>query len=256
MPIHDWTRVDAGIFHAFHHDWITDISRALNRGVLPAEYYALPEQIAGGLGPDVLTLRGLGNGAGPPSTGPTNGGVALALAPPKVRIRMRPEANRYASKAKVVAIRHVSNHQVVAMVEVVSPGNKNNQNGLNSFVRKAHEALAAGIHLLIVDLFPPGPRDPQGIHRAVWGEDCGDDYVLLPDKPLTCVGYVGGAGAEAFIEPVGVGDALPDMPLFLTPEIYVSVPLEATYRSAWEGLPAYWRGVLTAEPGPPDQPGQ
>ena len=30
MPIHDWTRVDAGIFHAFHHDWITEIARALN----------------------------------------------------------------------------------------------------------------------------------------------------------------------------------------------------------------------------------
>ena len=42
MPIHDWTRVDAGIFHAFHHDWITEIARALNRGLLPADYYALP----------------------------------------------------------------------------------------------------------------------------------------------------------------------------------------------------------------------
>jgi hypothetical protein len=57
MPIHDWTRVDAGIFHAFHHDWITEIARALNRGLLPASYYALPEQLAGGLGPDILTLR-------------------------------------------------------------------------------------------------------------------------------------------------------------------------------------------------------
>ena len=29
MPVHDWTRVDAGIFHAFHHDWITDVRRVL-----------------------------------------------------------------------------------------------------------------------------------------------------------------------------------------------------------------------------------
>ncbi len=48
MPIHDWTRVGAGVFHAFHHDWITELSRALNHGLLPLEYYALPEQIAGG----------------------------------------------------------------------------------------------------------------------------------------------------------------------------------------------------------------
>ena len=247
MPIHDWTRVDAGIFHAFHHDWITEIARALNRGLLPTEYYALPEQMAGGLGPDILTLRRPGGNGTPTDLGIPNGGVALAVAPPKVRIRMRSEANQYAAKANVVAIRHVSNHQVVAMVEIVSPGNKNNQNGLNSFVRKAREALAAGIHLLILDLFPPGPRDPQGLHREIWGDDCGPDYALSPDKQLACISYVGGPGAEAFIEPITVGDTLPDMPLFLTPEVYVSVPLEPTYQSAWESLPAFWRDVLTTD---------
>jgi hypothetical protein len=253
MPIHDWTRVDAGIFHAFHHDWITDISRALNRGLLPSAYYALPEQLAGGLGPDVLTLRRPSSNGTSPIVEAPNGSVALAVAPPKVRLRMRSEANRYAAKAKAVTIRHVSNHRVVAMVEIVSPGNKNNQNGLNAFVRKAHEALAAGIHLLFVDLFSPSSRDPQGIHRAVWGEDCGADYALPEDKPLTCVSYVGGAGAEAFIELFAVGDVLTDMPLFLTEAEYVSVPLETTYQSAWEGLPSYWREVLTIGPDPKDE---
>ena len=248
MPIHDWTRVDAGIFHAFHHDWIAEISRALNRGLLPAAYYALPEQIPGGLGPDILTLRRPGSNGAPPTVEPPDGAVVLAVAPPRVRIRMRSEANRYAAKAKAIAIHHVSNHQVVAMMEIVSPGNKNNQNGLNAFVRKAREALATGIHLLLVDLFPPSSRDPQGIHQAVWGEDCGADYALPEDKPLTCVAYVAGPSAEAFIELVAVGDVLPEMPLFLTPDVYVLVPLAATYQSAWEGMPAYWRDVLTTVP--------
>ena len=233
MPVHDWTRVDAGIFHAFHHDWITELSRALNRGLLPPRYYALPEQLAGGLGPDVLTLHRPGGNGTPATDEPPQGGVALA---------------------KAVTVRHVSNHRVVAMVEVLSPGNKNNQNGLNAFVRKAHEALAAGVHLLLVDLFPPGPRDPRGIHGAVWGDDCGPDYALPADKPLTCVAYVGGAGAEAFIEPFAVGDPLPEMPLFLTADTYVPVPLEATYQAAWDGLPAYWHDVLTAAPEPTNGP--
>jgi hypothetical protein len=171
--------------------------------------------------------------------------VALALAPPKVRFRVRSEANQYAAKAKAVTVRHVTSHEVVAMVEIVSPGNKNNVNGLRAFVEKARGALAAGIHLLLADLFPPSARDPQGIHGAVWGPDCGEEFGLPADKPLTCVAYIGGAGAEAFVEPVAVGDPLPDMPLFLTAEVYVAVPLEATYQSAWEGMPAYWRGVLT-----------
>src|SRR5262245_32824947 len=248
MPIHDWTRVDAGIFHAFHHDWITELSRALNRGLLPAAYYALPEQFAGGFGPDVLTLRRPGGNGTPPTGEAPGGGVALAVAPPKVRLRMQSEANRYAAKAKAVTIRHVSHHQVVAMVEIVSPGNKNNLNGLNAFVRKAREALAAGVHLLLIDLFPPSVRDPLGIHGAVWGEDCGADYAVPPDKPLTCVAYVGGPAAEAFLEFAAIGDRLPEMPLFLTPEVYVPVPLEPSYQSAWEGMPAYWRDVLAAKP--------
>src|ERR1700680_4582746 len=57
MPIHDWTRVEAGIFHDFHHEWISTIKRAVNQGLSGTNYYALAEQIAGGLGPDVLTLQ-------------------------------------------------------------------------------------------------------------------------------------------------------------------------------------------------------
>ena len=48
MPIHDWTRVRDGIFHDFHHAWIEELARALNRGVLPPDFYALREQFAAG----------------------------------------------------------------------------------------------------------------------------------------------------------------------------------------------------------------
>jgi hypothetical protein len=232
MPIHDWTCVDAGIFHAFHLDWITDIARALNRGLLPAEYYALPEQIAGSLGRDVLTLRLPTKGSSP--SPPPSGGIALAETPPVVRFHIQPEANRYAAKAKVVAIRHTSNHQVIALVEIVSPGNKNNRHGIRAFVKKAVEAIQAGVHLLIIDLLPPSPRDPQGIHPLIWEELMGEsDFVLPAESPLTLVAYLAGDCPEAFIEPTRVGATLTAMPLLLTPEVYVSVPLEATYQSTW-----------------------
>ncbi len=32
MPLHDWTRVSAGIYHDFHQDWTIEIRRALNGG--------------------------------------------------------------------------------------------------------------------------------------------------------------------------------------------------------------------------------
>ncbi len=59
---------------------------------------------------------------------------------------------------------------------------------------------------------------------------------------------MGGPSPEAFIEPVAVGDALPDMPLFLTPDVYVPLPLESTYQSAWGAVPAVWRDPLSAPP--------
>jgi Protein of unknown function (DUF4058) len=249
MPIHDWTRVDAGIFHAFHHDGITDLARALNRGLLPSDYYALPEQLAGGLGPDVLTLRIPAKGS-PPDPAPGRG-IALAEVPPRVRYHVSSEPSAYAAKAKAVVVRHTSDHRVVAMIEIVSPGNKNNRHGLRAFVAKAVAALQAGVHLLIVDLFPPGPRDPQGIHPAIWEELMGDvDFTLPADAPLTLAAYMGGDAPQAFVEPMAVGASLPEMPLFLTPDVYVPVPLEATYQSTWEALPAFWRSVLENRSGP------
>ncbi len=129
------------------------------------------------------------------------------------------------------------------MVEVVSPGNKSSRRRFDSFVHKAEEALAAGIHLLIADLFPPTPRDPEGIHRAIW-QDRDDEFVFSSDKPFTCVSHVSDPIAEAFVEPIGLGDKLPEMPLFLTTEVYVPLPLETTYESAWNEVPAYWRDVV------------
>jgi hypothetical protein len=57
MPMHDWTSVEAGIYHDFHHEWISEIKRGLNRGLLPSDCYALAEQVSAGFGPDVLTLQ-------------------------------------------------------------------------------------------------------------------------------------------------------------------------------------------------------
>ena len=59
---------------------------------------------------------------------------------------------------------------------------------------------------------------------------------------------MGYPGVEVFLDPVAVGDFLPDMPLFLTPQVYVPVPLEATYCAAWETVPKFWRDVITAPP--------
>ena len=100
-------------------------------------------------------------------------------------------------------------------------------------MEKAYGLLCEGINLLVVDLFPPSPRDPQGIHKAIWDEIRDEPYELPPDKPLTVVAYSAGMPTTAYVEPVAVGDLLPSLPIFLDPGIYVPAPLEATYQTTW-----------------------
>src|SRR5437868_6906321 len=126
MPIHDWSRVHAGIFHDFHHEWLSTIKHALNREFQGTDYYALAEQVTGGWGPDVLTLKGPAGEAREarkarkPSSREQGPGVAVAEKPPQVRFRITDEKKWYATKKKAVTIRHVSEHNLVAVLEILS----------------------------------------------------------------------------------------------------------------------------------------
>jgi hypothetical protein len=246
MPVHDWTRVEAGIFHDFHNAWLAAIRNVLNTGTLPQGYYALTEQHAGRSIPDVLTLH-----APPPAEGaavpPARGGLALADAPPRVRRKLTMKS-ALRMRRRSLAIRHVSGHRLVALIEVVSASNKDRPDHVEEFAAKVAAALELGIHVLVIDLFPPGPHDPRGMDGAVrtlLGDDDDSDLgTWADDERLALVSYVAGLQVEAYIEPLAVGRPLPEMPLFLQADRYINVPLEPTYGAAFGGEPLFWREVL------------
>ncbi len=242
MPIHDWSRVRSNRFHDFHQSWTIRIRDARNAGLLPDGFIAMAEQITGGPGPDVVTLSlPIIPGAGFP------GGVAVADAPPKMRVQTKSDAVTYAHKANRLTVRHPDG-QVVAVIEIVSPGNKDSRHAVRSFARKAADFLFAGVHLLIVDLFPPSKRDPQGVHKLIWDRIRDEPFELPPGKPFTLAAYSGGRTIAGYVENVGVGDVLPDMPIFLTPDWYVPCPLEATYQESWGVFPKALKGPLEDSP--------
>src|SRR5262245_20978816 len=109
MPMHDWTRVEAGIFHAFHHRWISAISDTLNTGLLPEHYYALPEQQPAGFGPDVLTPQDQR-----PTDGeaPTGGAATALAARPQARFLAQTDAEFYRRKKSSISVRHVSGDRI------------------------------------------------------------------------------------------------------------------------------------------------
>jgi hypothetical protein len=230
MPLHDWSRIPSGLFHHFHQDW--SIARGLS---------ALVEQRVGPKEPDVLTIEELA------SRQQDADHDVSTMDRPVTRIIRRTTKQIYATRANRIVVRHHLG-RIVAVIEIVSPGNKESRAALRDFVDKTIDFLRQGIHVLIVDLFPPTTRDPFGIHKVIWDEITEEDFAFPEGKCRTLVSYDAGREKTAYIETVGVGDLLPEMPLILTSELHVMVPLEATYQSAWDASPeAYRRAVETGE---------
>lgn len=241
MAIHDWTRVEAGIFHDFHQAWTIAIRNALNGGLLPKGYSALADQRSAGLIPDVITVQRRSPDSRPSER---TGGAVITATRPKTRfVRTAEVAEVYAARANRIAIHHPLG-QVISMIEIVSPGNKASHAALRAFVDKTTELLDRGVHVLVVDLFPPSKRDPQGIHKAIWDEIREEPFELPPDKTLTAAAYVADLPKVAYVEPFAVGDPLPDMPVYLNPESYVLMPLDSTYQSTWLTCPEDMREMV------------
>jgi Protein of unknown function (DUF4058) len=242
MPMHDWTRVPPTIYHHFHQRWTISICDALNAGILPPRYSALVDQYSSGVYPDVLAVQ-----RRKPKLG--SSGEAATLVAPRTRITVRPRGGRFHERANRVVVRHHLG-EVVCAIEVVSPGNKAGKIAVREFVDKATDLLMRGVNLLIVDPFPPGPQDPQTLHKLIWDEfDEGVPFELPADEPLLLASYRAAVPVveitpEAFIEPLRVGAEMPDMPAWLDASEYVNVPLERTYQSAWDVCPSDFRYLV------------
>jgi hypothetical protein len=215
MPIHNWSAFDPGLFHHFQLSWMLGIKRCLNNGLLAKEYYALLEP------------------AWHDSQHDQPGSAATDM-------------EFYRRKQNTVTVRHISGDRVVAVVEVISRSNKDTRHSMRSFVEKAAEFLDRGVHLLVLDLLPPGKHDPKGLHGAIWEDITDQEYLLPADKPMTLAAYESALAVRAYVEQTAVGVELPESPLYLEPGGHVDVPLETTYQAAFAAVPRRWRQVLEA----------
>lgn len=255
MPVHDWSRVESGIFHDFHTAWISEIRNLLNGGVLPEGYYALAEQHAGSYVADVLALhrpptaeelgRSLEFNSG------SAGGTVVAEAPPTTLRRETMEMDLERLQRRL-SIRHVSTHRIVALLEIVSPGNKDDQNRFEKFVVKTVDAIENGINVLVVDLFQPSRFDPQGMHHALRMRlSPRSDHpkpAIPPRSTLASYCLRLPRHIDMYVEYLEADMRLPEMPIFLDGKHYVNVPLESAYLLAWGGMSTFWRDVVLGKP--------
>lgn len=240
MPIHDWTRVDAGVFHGFHFGWIAEIRRAMNKGLLPAGYYADAEQVAERKEIDVLTLQRPGVGSLPVQ--PTDGGVAVLEA--ALGHRVATKTTKPKPRPRRIVVRHVTGHRVVAVLEIVSPGNKDRRTSTLEFAGKVWDAIAQGVHVTTIDLFPAARAARHGLHNLIWQRYDRERVTPPPDRPLTLAAFTGTTPPEMFFEFRRVGEELPTFPVMLSATRGVFVPLAETYDAAFDAGPQYLHEVL------------
>jgi len=208
MPIHDWARIDPCYFHSFHLAWVVRLSQAMNE-VLPPDHYAM---------------------------------VAEAL--PRVNRELE-EMQQPGYKQRTVTVRHTSDDRTVALVEMLSPGTKDWVESLRQFVGKSVGAIRLGIHVVIVDLFPPGQHDPAGVSSLVWKEvHPTPTQQTREEKPVVLASFAVGDTTDLYIKSLSVGDSMEDMPLFLTGDEYVMLPLRSTYESAYDAMPTIVQNII------------
>ena len=184
MPMHDWSRVPAGLFHHFHQHWSIEIAATLNRGRLPKGVAALVEQRSGPKESDVLAIESRGR----PRPGFNDDPAIATMTPPVTRFVSRTTKQIYATRANLIVLKHHLG-RTIAVIEIVSPVKKDSRAALRDLVDKTIEFLRAGIHVLAIDLFPPTPRDPLGIHKVIWDEIEEKDFALPAGKDRILASY-------------------------------------------------------------------
>ena len=221
MPIHNWGKTSHSHFHSFlHHGWVWQIMKYLNKSALPTGYLAVAEKNVGPYIADVVTTQedDVESYNSFPSLTPT-----LVVAAPT-----------FTTVGKCISIYDREKAKIVAVIEIVSPGNKNAREKVDTFVEKSVNYLASGIHYLIIDVLPATRLIDNFVNKILVQIDGGEIHQTkeLYAASFQCLD----PRLQLYVEEFNVGDVLPKVPVFLQKE-YVLVDLEATYSATLEDLP-------------------
>ncbi|ETX04157.1 DUF4058 family protein [Candidatus Entotheonella palauensis] len=225
MPLHHWPNARVP-WRSFHNHWIVRLVEYLNADVLPSGFQARPTELIIGIEPDLLRLQD----SDQPETdrqissqSTLGEATTTAVLPPPAE---RPMVGIYSA---------YDTNRIVAVIELVSPGNKDGPEAVKHFVEKALFLLQEGVHVMVIDVIRlPRQAMRRPILKRLGLNDEGDShqiwvssYCSLPDsepQPHLKV--------REWAHTVDVNASLPDLPLFLrTDQQWVMVDLESTYQA-------------------------
>ncbi|MBI1924721.1 hypothetical protein HYR99_10760 [Candidatus Poribacteria bacterium] len=151
MPLYNLTRLrlpnDDSIYHHFHYLWVASIATFLNR-TFPEEagFEAVCEKHVTPLEADVVTMERL-----PAENSVTYEKLREFKTPEPLMVVSNPD---FPDDTKDISVR-TSSGQIVAVIELTSPGNKNAKQKVNNDVANAIAYLRQGLNYLVIDPLPP-----------------------------------------------------------------------------------------------------
>lgn len=224
---------------AFHSRWATAIADDLNRR-LPRRFLAeAPFTLGSSAAVDVAETDDSPGMNGAASPHHASGGVAVAVEP----ITYTPPPATVVMPANfpeevLVEIRDLDHaRRVLAVVELVSPGNKDDDRAKEQFAGKCLSYLSKGLGLVVIDIVT---ERLANLHNALVRLGAQDDRFLMPDDPpiYACayrpVHRKKNDAVDMWLRSLGVGLPLPELPLALKGYGCVRLDLEATYAEACE----------------------
>jgi hypothetical protein len=215
---------------SFHATWAVVLMETLNR-VLPAQRYLAEVQVS--LGTDVqadvaefdLSPQAADNGAG--------GGVAVQTWAPLAAAQTVPFT--FPDDVEVQVVDYRDGARLAAVIELISPANKDRPDRRRAFAAKCLAYLQRGVGLINVDIVTDSRANLHNDLMDLLGQV---PVAALPaDVYLYAVAYRPARRGDADLldlwpAPLAVGQPLPLLPLALRGAFFVPVDLEATYTEA------------------------
>jgi hypothetical protein len=228
LPLHDHFHPPWSIrrpWKGFHVAWAAAIAFHLNSGVLPAEYFAMPLlEVAGRVEVDIATSQ--------ESERPDAAAVGTSVwAPPQPTITLSLEAAA-TDAFEVQVLRNFGGPQLRAAIELVSPANKDRPASRHTFAAKCAGYLRRGVSVIVVDVVTERTANLHAeILRAL---DSNGTPPWESPTHLYAVAYRSVRTAEqtrleAWPEVLTLGAALPELPMWLEPDLSVPLRLEESY---------------------------
>ena len=241
MPLRDHFRSpldDLRHWEGFHATWPVMIVSLLRRK-LPRRYFAEPNVHSGASAEIDVTTFEKEDGVSSADGGNGNGGVATAVvtavwSPPRPTLAVAadlPAQDEY----EVRVYDEKRRCRLVAAVEIVSPANKDRPERRRAFASKCAALLREQVSVVIVDVVTTRSPNLYGDLLDLIGQS---DPLLSPEPPplYTAACRMTKRADEWLLEtwaqPLGIGQPLPTVPLWLADNLAVPLELEESYEQS------------------------